>query len=60
LGDNEELSPVTVKPKDIHELRMGIKEFWKTMTLEVCKQYVSHLWKVIPKVIEVEGAPSGY
>jgi transposase len=50
----------TVKPKNTHELRMGIKEFWKTMTPEVCKRYVSHLRKVIPKVIEVEGAPSGY
>ena len=49
----------TVKPKNMHELWMGIKEFWKTMTPEVCKQYVGHLRKVIPKVIEVDGAPSG-
>ena len=49
----------TVKPKNTRA-RMGIKEFWKTMTPEVCKRYVKHLRKVIPKVIEVEGAPSGY
>ena len=49
-----------VKPKNTHELRISIKELWKTMTPEVCKQYVGHLQKVIPKVIEVDGAPSGY
>ena len=39
----------TVMPKNTHELQMGIKEFWKTMTPEVCKCYVGHLQKVIPK-----------
>ena len=38
-----------VKPKNTHKLRMGIKEFSK-MTPEMCKRYVRHLWKVIPKV----------
>ena len=50
----------TAKPKNTQELRMGIKAFWKTMSPEVCKRYVGHLRKVIPKVIEVNGAPSGY
>ena len=26
----------------------------------VCTRYIQHLDKVIPKVIEVEGGPSGY
>ena len=30
------------------------------MTPEVCKKYVGHLRKVIPKVIELKGEPSGY
>ena len=50
----------TAKPKNTQELRTGIKAFWKTMTPEVCKRYVGHLRKVIPKVIQVDGAPSGY
>ena len=50
----------TAKPKNTQELQMGIKAFWKTMTPEVCKRYVGHLRKVIPEVIKVDGAPSGY
>ena len=50
----------TAKPKNTHELRMGIKVFRKIMTPEVCRRYVGHLHKVIPKVIEVNGVPSRY
>ena len=50
----------TAKPKNTQELIHGIKSFWKTLTPEVCKRYVGHLRKVIPKVIEVQGEPSGY
>ena len=50
----------TAKPKNTEELRTGIKAFWKTLTPEICKRYVGHLRKVIPKVIEVQGEPSGY
>ena len=32
-------------------------EWWKT---QVCTKYIDHLLKVVPKVIEVNGAPSGY
>lgn len=45
------------KPKNTEELRTGIKEFWKTLTPDACKRYVQHLQRVIPKVIEVDGAP---
>jgi transposase len=48
------------KPKSTDELRAGIKAFWKTLTPSVCKRYIGHLRRVIPKVIEVDGAPSGY
>ena len=50
----------TAKPKNTQELRDGIKAFWKTLTPDVCKHYVGHLRKVISKVIEVQGEPSGY
>ena len=50
------------KPTNLETLQDGIKEFWKSMTPTACAKYihVSHLWKVIPKVIEVNGAATGF
>lgn len=50
----------TCKPKNLDELKSGIVQFWATMTPEVCSKYIGHLQKVIPKVIEKDGGPSGY
>lgn len=50
-----------VKPnKTKEELIDGIKDFRKTVGVSKCKRYIRHLRKVIPKVIEVEGEPTGY
>ena len=38
----------------------GIRAFWATFTPAICTKYISHLKKVIRKVIEVQGLPSGY
>ena len=35
-------------------------EFWKSITPNVCAKYISHLQKVILKVIQVNGAASGF
>ena len=48
------------KPKNLEQLKAGIEQFWLTLTPEVCAKYISHLKKVIPKIVSVEGAPSGY
>ena len=48
------------KPRDIQSLQTGIKKFWMSMTPDVCRKYIGHLDKVIPKVVEVDGAASGY
>ena len=48
------------KPKNLEERIDGIKMFWNSMSPEVCRKYISHLHKVMPKVGEVEGAASGY
>ena len=48
------------KPKNLGELKSGIRAFWATLTPSICKKYINHLIKVIPKVIEVQGLPSGY
>ena len=49
-----------VKPKTKDELISGIKEFWQKVDIQKCRKYIGHSRKVIPKVIEVQGAASGY
>ena len=46
------------KPKNMAQLKAGIKQYWKKLVLEVCTRYIDHLRKVIPDVIKEEGAPS--
>ena len=49
-----------VKPKKKDQLVSGILEFWDTVDIEKCRKYVGHLKKVVPKVIEMDGGPTGY
>ena len=49
-----------VKPKIKQELIDGIQDFWRTVTVAKCTKYIRHLRKVIPRVIELEGAATGY
>ena len=49
-----------VKPTNQETLIAGIRSFWKTLTPEVCRRYIFHLKRVVPKVIEENGGPSGY
>ena len=49
-----------VKPTRQDELVNGIKDFWKTVDLAKCTKYIKHLRKVIPKIIELKGAATGY
>ena len=48
------------KPRNLETLKEGIQQFWNTLTPEVCRRYINHLNKVVPKIIEVQGEPSGY
>ena len=48
------------KPHNLSELKQGIKTFWESLTPETCSRYIGHLKKVISKVLEVNGGPSGY
>ena len=41
-----------VKPTDMALLLDGINHFWKSLTPAVCRKYVNHLQKVVPKVME--------
>lgn len=49
-----------VKPTIKSELIDGIQKFWETLGVEKCKKYINHLKKVVPKVIEMNGGPTGY
>ena len=48
------------KPKNLSELQEGISTFWQTLTPAVCRRYINHLRKVIPKVTTEEGGSSSY
>ena len=49
-----------VKPKTKEELVQGIVQFWETVDVAKCTKYIRHLKKVVPKVIELSGEPTGY
>ena len=49
-----------IKPTTKQQLIEGILMFWETVSIEKCNKYIGHLKKVIPQVIELEGAATGY
>ena len=59
-GSMKQFLRTTYKPHNLESLKAGIQQFWNTLTPDVCRRYINHLHKVVPKVIEVQGEPSGY
>lgn len=49
-----------IKPKTKDQLIQGIDQFWRTADEAKCLKYIGHLKKVLPEVIELEGAATGY
>ena len=49
-----------IKPQSKEELIDGIELFWDTVDVFKCCRYIDHLKKVVPRVIEVNGEPTGY
>ena len=49
-----------VKPKTKDSLIQGIEQFWATVDIDKCRTYIRHLRKVVPKIIEMNGGPTGY
>jgi len=47
-----------IKPTTKDQLING--QFWETVTVAKCNKYINHLKKVLPKVIELNGAATGY
>ena len=48
------------KPKGLEDLKHGIREFWMRLTPAVCSRYINHIHRIMPKVVEKQGGPSGY
>ena len=48
------------KPTTKDQLIEGIIRFWTTVDVAKCLRYIRHLEKVLPKVIKLEGAGTGY
>ena len=49
-----------VKPRTKEELVTGTHKFWDGVTVEKCTHYIRHVGKVIPHVIDENGAATGY
>ena len=49
-----------VKPTKKEELVNGILQFWTSFTPAKCQRYISHLDKVIPEIIQVQGEATGF
>jgi len=49
-----------VKPRTKDALVDGIQRFWQSVDKNKCHKYIRHLRKVLPKIIELNGAATGY
>ena len=48
-----------VKPHIKQELIDGVQEFWQTLDVAKCTRDIRHLRKVLPRVVELQGATTG-
>ena len=49
-----------VKPRNKSELVDRNLRFWQNMDKTKCQKFIHHLRKVLPKIIELNGAATGY
>lgn len=49
-----------IKPVNKQALVSGILAFWNTVDVAKCTKYIRHLRKVVPRVVELNGAATGY
>ena len=49
-----------VKPTSKQQLIDGIHAFWRTVDAPKCTKYIRHLRRVLPRVIELQGAATGF
>ena len=46
--------------RNLAGLKAGIKKFWKTLTPKLCRRYISHIFKMMPIIIQHRGEASGH
>lgn len=49
-----------IKPTTKQQLIDGIHSFWRTVDVAKCTKYIRHLRRVLPRMIEVQGAATGF
>lgn len=49
-----------VRPSSQRELIAGVQEFWKTMTPAKCNRYLGYQYELLSRIIELEGASTGF
>ena len=60
-GSTKQFFRSQYKPKIwMNQIKVCIKEFLSGLIPNICQNYTKHLHKVVPKVVEVSGNPSGY
>ena len=57
-GSLKQYLRTSYKPTNLDELMEGIEEFWNFLIPDVCRKYIRHLHRVIPKVVAVDSNPS--
>ena len=48
------------KPRNLEQLKEGIRASWKKLPTEVCMRYIDQLQRVMPVVVKEQRAPSGH
>ena len=59
-GSLKQYLRITYKPRNLRDLKNDIEQFWMTLSPDICQRYIAHIHMVIPKIVEVNGEPSGY
>ena len=59
-GSMKECVRNNYKPRSLEELESSLKHYWQTkLTPDTCQRYIEHIRKVLPRVVEVDGAATG-
>lgn len=59
-GSMKEAIRNSYKPRTLEELESSIKHYWETkLTPAVCTRYIEHIQRVLPRVVEMNGAATG-
>ena len=60
LWNEMKVSCTKKRPKSKHDLQSALVEFWQTVTPKKCNDYIDHVYKVMPVVVEKKGDVSGF